>query len=661
MERFDINLLNAYVGEKRLKVQAHPTEDLLIWNYTEVTQFKKLWDDVTLQCRGLVTDTAGNVVARSFNKFFNEDERPYEATPEFTVFAKVDGSLGILFYYRDAWILASRGSFTSPQAERGRKILDERYPELTANLDKELTYSFEIIYPENRIVVDYGDEEKLIFLAAFRRDGTEADDQRDVVRDSGVEIVAEYPSDSIQDLKGRDTENEEGYVVRFSNGTRIKIKFPRYIALHRVMSNITSGWILEQYATGMTFEEICGNLPDEFFKWAKIVWDNIDKAYRSLRESVEASYAEAMVGQDMTRGDFARKIIGLPYKNVMFALYDGKDPRQGLLKFIDPQRMEPASAVGGGGGLRKFGNTYAAAKPVCMLLYGISGSGKTTFAKRWVETHQNSIVVSKDALHEAFFVQSEPVKNKSQEKATRRKLTAALEANIVRDALLRGATVLVDATYLTPEQIKRVLSSVPANCDVRVRTFDVPLAECMGRLSSIGRQVRKQDLQQEREIFEANVENIQALVEAEQEKRTNRKRHLALPRCYVFDIDGTLAIAGKRNAFDESKVLLDTPNPDIVSLVKTLALHAAIHICTGRTEGCRADTETWLRENGIVYHTLHMRAIGDQRADFKVKEEMWSAIDEKHYIALMYDDRAQVVHHARTLGYTVAQVAYGEF
>ena len=36
---------------------------------------------------------------------------------------KMDGSLGILFNYQDEWILATRGSFTSPQAIKGTEIL----------------------------------------------------------------------------------------------------------------------------------------------------------------------------------------------------------------------------------------------------------------------------------------------------------------------------------------------------------------------------------------------------------------------------------------------------------------------------------------------------------------------------------------------------------
>jgi hypothetical protein len=56
-----------------------------------------------------------------------------------------------------------------------------------------------------------------------------------------------------------------------------------------------------------------------------------------------------------------------------------------------------------------------------------------------------------------------------------------------------------------------------------------------------------------------------------------------------------------------------------------------------------------------------MRAVSDTRSDYLVKEDMWRNICEANYIVMMMDDRSQVVHHARALGFTVAQTSYGEF
>ena len=156
--------LDKLVGEGWLISQVHPTLDLTIYNYSQKTQYEKMWNEETLSCRGLVLDSWGNVVARPFKKFFNLSEVEGEIPDlPFEVFEKMDGSLGIFFWYNGNPIFASRGSFTSDQSKVGWEILKGMDYK---NLKRGVTYLFEIIYPENRIVVDYGDTEKLVLLGA---------------------------------------------------------------------------------------------------------------------------------------------------------------------------------------------------------------------------------------------------------------------------------------------------------------------------------------------------------------------------------------------------------------------------------------------------------------------------------------------------------------
>ena len=66
--------LQKYLEDGLLYNQVHPTLDLTIWNYTEKVQYEGLWDEITLMCRGLVTNSKGEIVARPFKKFFNMEE-----------------------------------------------------------------------------------------------------------------------------------------------------------------------------------------------------------------------------------------------------------------------------------------------------------------------------------------------------------------------------------------------------------------------------------------------------------------------------------------------------------------------------------------------------------------------------------------------------------
>lgn len=121
--KLDLNILNKYKEEKLLRCQKHPTHPLLIWNYTEKVQYDNLWDDITSVCRGLITNQDGRIVARPFRKFFNIEEGRHQETDQFEIYEKMDGSLGIVFFYENEWHIATRGSFISEQALKGAELL----------------------------------------------------------------------------------------------------------------------------------------------------------------------------------------------------------------------------------------------------------------------------------------------------------------------------------------------------------------------------------------------------------------------------------------------------------------------------------------------------------------------------------------------------------
>lgn len=141
--KVNLKELNQYIEEGWIEYQDHPSLPLRIYNYSRNCQFEDYWDNLTLMCRGLVLDHDGNIIARPFRKFFNLEESKHTPTTDFEVYEKMDGSCIILFNYGNEWILATRGSFTSDQAIRGKEMLN-KYP--TEKLDKNKTYLFEIIY-----------------------------------------------------------------------------------------------------------------------------------------------------------------------------------------------------------------------------------------------------------------------------------------------------------------------------------------------------------------------------------------------------------------------------------------------------------------------------------------------------------------------------------
>ncbi len=134
--------------------------------------------------------------------------------------------------------------------------------------------------------------------------------------------------------------------------------------------------------------------------------------------------------------------------------------------------------------------------------------------------------------------------------------------------------------------------------------------------------------------------------------------------CYIFDIDGTLAVKETdRRFYDWKRVNEDVPNPPVVHMYEVLRTTSIpIFIVTGRDSICREETTQWLRDNDIDYQELFMRAHGDYRKDSFVKADIMEVITAKGYKPkIIFDDRDQVCETWRYLGLTCFQVARGDF
>jgi len=132
----------------------------------------------------------------------------------------------------------------------------------------------------------------------------------------------------------------------------------------------------------------------------------------------------------------------------------------------------------------------------------------------------------------------------------------------------------------------------------------------------------------------------------------------------LVDVDGTIALTGDRDPYDESTVSADLPNAGIIAIVR--ALHRDGHrivVISGRTEAARADTTLWLKRHlGVPIDALHLRAVGDRRPDVVVKKLVFRHHIERRYRVLcVLEDRSRVVEMWRDLHLTCLQVAPGDF
>jgi hypothetical protein len=142
---------------------------------------------------------------------------------------------------------------------------------------------------------------------------------------------------------------------------------------------------------------------------------------------------------------------------------------------------------------------------------------------------------------------------------------------------------------------------------------------------------------------------------------------IKLPRCYIFDLDGTLSLMNGRSPYRGEDCASDIPNADVVELLRVISKgnpYADIKIFSGRNGESQFETEQWLKDNNIDIKPMHihMREPGDFRPDTEVKQEMFdNHIAGKYWVQCIFDDRDVMVKHWRDQGLTCLQVYYGDF
>jgi RNA ligase len=374
-ELIDIDKLAEHLCTGMVSMQYHPDNPYLtILNYTHRAQHeqkavlednkivnKPIWGDGTIDwCRGLIYDReGGEIVALPFKKFHNLNttsipETMYENLPwgaPYNVAEKVDGSLGIYYKWRGIEGVATRGSFTSSQALFATKWMKENiwrpfWPEYATPL-------FEIIYPENRIVVDYQGWSGLVLLGVMDHTyGMGEINWRGVLQmaHGKMKCARDYSLIPVSDLEdlGSALVNIEGFVVTFQNGLKIKIKTAEYKRLHRIMIGMNPRTIWESLRDGKPVFDESDTLPDNFKRWARLWITKLETEYREIYEEAGNIFAghpgwiERDPDAGKHRGDcanyFKRAVQGktnlLP---ILFAMLDGKDSSPAIWKQIEPR------------------------------------------------------------------------------------------------------------------------------------------------------------------------------------------------------------------------------------------------------------------------------------------------------------------------------------
>lgn len=348
-----LDILLEAVDNGYVTTQKHPYLPLVIYNYTRLCQFEKMWNPATLSARGLILDTNGNFVAKGLDKFFNYEELSNIPLPNFEYVyrqEKADGSFGIIFYYQNEWIVSTRGSFQSEQAIKALDILKNRY-----NPDKwikDIIYLVEILYSQNRIVVNYGNDEKFIFLSTLDNEGNELnwDTTKSILHSNGILIddlvkttlLENLSIDNVKKSQAEDLPNMEGYVYRFyPSGERFKAKFPTYVEKHKILTNISNLDIWNLLKDGRDPLTLLDEIPDEIDNWLRTELKSLTDEYQLIENNALSIFNT--LNSKVDKKDFALQVLNLDKKirPILFRIYDKKDYSDIIWVIIKPKHKTP--------------------------------------------------------------------------------------------------------------------------------------------------------------------------------------------------------------------------------------------------------------------------------------------------------------------------------
>jgi len=297
-----------------------------------------------------------------------------------------------------------------------------------------------------------------------------------------------------------------------------------------------------------------------------------------------------------------------------------------------------------------------------LILRGIPGCGKSTFASQWLREGELRARVNRDDIRMQHF---------GKEVGVDEGMVTEIEHAQVDMLLAAGYSVVVDDTNIRFQYIAAFVKiAAKRGVPVAVKQFDVDLATAYTRnakrAAAGGRDVPEHVIEKMYKSLKSSGQYTrQHIADAWGTSQTGEhyERPVGKKKVYLFDVDGTLAAMSDRSPFDWPKVGDDDPRAQVIT---TAMAHAkagfGIIVMSGRDAVCRKETMEWLDFYGVPFDDIFMRAEGDMRKDSIVKMELFDKHIRHNYdVVAVYDDRDQVVDMWRSIGVDCFQVQPGNF
>ena len=228
------------------------------------------------EARGIIFDSkTGNIIRRPFFKFFNINEREetqlhnLDFSKEHWVDIKLDGSMIAVFAHEGNLVWGTKMVAPDFHDMVGKFVesSDVDYAGFCWKLINDgYTPIFEFMHPQKRIVIDYG--KPALTLLAIRNMITGEFVSLNIPSVTKFNIPVVEQHSKITDPKSfmeyvHELKNAEGFVIRWADGHRVKIKAHEYIQIHKAKEAILQDRNIVELILDEKLDDIKAHLPIE--------------------------------------------------------------------------------------------------------------------------------------------------------------------------------------------------------------------------------------------------------------------------------------------------------------------------------------------------------------------------------------------------------------
>ena len=344
------NGLAKAITEFNLKSRVY--EHKILLKYDQLSAPSLMAKQEVQECRGLILErNSWKVMSLAFTKFFNSEEGNAHKVDWNTahVLEKLDGTCIQVYYDWNnmTWYAGTTGTADGEGEVNNKtgttfnqlfwKTIKEKYNLEASKFNAGYTYVFELTTPYNIVVKPHGESSATLLTVRNLETLKEVsfEELTTIAEELGVPRVKSYDLNAknvgalIKTFNGMDS-FFEGYVIVDINHNRVKVKSPKYVAIHH-LKNRTAEYAIMDVIKANEVEEFISVIPERQ-KEVLLLKKNYDKLSEKLHKiwsDVEVFKPKNVTPKEKKK--FAEAVFEICEKNkikhfsgLFFGLYDGK-------------------------------------------------------------------------------------------------------------------------------------------------------------------------------------------------------------------------------------------------------------------------------------------------------------------------------------------------